>query len=451
MRPSSESKERKKAASKAATLKLERVKLADLKPHKSNPRTHPEPGTPAWAALKRSLEADYFEPLVVNSGRKVKSLRNVIVSGHLRVKVMRAEGYTHADAVIVDYSEQRHVEVMLRANNHTGEWDEAALAALLKDIPEADLDLTGFDGAEIDRLLATLDGDGNAPEPQLDRAEELRKKWGTKRGQLWEIGTHRLLCGDSTVKADVESVMRGEKSELSFTSPPYMDARKYRENGCATPYHLAEFIPASAGYCNLFAVNLGLLWKDSELNTFWDDYTKQARHAGLKLLAWNIWNRDEAGTIGQATAMFPVFHEFIFIFGKKRIAINRTQKNKTSGTRAGLNRREQDGVVRRTNGPALVQEYGRLPSVVTLKPHKGLSDHPAVFPVQLPALYIEACTERGGTVFDPFCGSGTTLVACEQLKRRGRGIEIDPGYVAVALDRLSRMGLNPKLKRDDRE
>lgn len=141
---------------RAAALTLKRVRLADLKPHPSNPRIHPEPGSSAWVALKRSLELDYWEPLVVNSGRTVKSLRNVIVSGHLRVKVLITEGYTHADAVIVDYSEQRHVEVMLRANNQTGDWDEQALAALLKDIPEADLDLTGFDAGEIDRLIGEI-------------------------------------------------------------------------------------------------------------------------------------------------------------------------------------------------------------------------------------------------------------------------------------------------------
>lgn len=141
---------------RAASLLVRRVRLAALKPHPRNPRTHPEPGSAAWTALKQSLKADYFEPLVVNSGGKVPALRNVIVSGHLRVKVLLAEGYTHADAVIVDYTEQRHVEVMLRANNQTGEWDETELAKLLKDLPEADMDLTGFDAGEIERLLAAI-------------------------------------------------------------------------------------------------------------------------------------------------------------------------------------------------------------------------------------------------------------------------------------------------------
>ena len=157
--PLAENTRRVRAATKpnrAAALTLKRVRLADLKPHASNPRTHPEPGSAAWVALKRSLEADYFEPLVINSGRTVASLRNVIVSGHLRVKVLTQEGYTHADAVIVDYTEQRHVEVMLRANNQSGEWDERELAALLKDIPSPDLELTGFDAEEINRLIGEI-------------------------------------------------------------------------------------------------------------------------------------------------------------------------------------------------------------------------------------------------------------------------------------------------------
>jgi ParB-like chromosome segregation protein Spo0J len=150
----------KPKSERAATLETKRVKLADLKPHPKNPRAHPKPGSAEWEALKKSLEADYFQPLVVNSGRTVKRLRSVIVSGHLRVKVLMAEGYTHADAVIVDYTEERHVQVMLRANNQTGEWDETMLAGLLKDIPDTELDLTGFGSAEIDRLLSGLGGRG---------------------------------------------------------------------------------------------------------------------------------------------------------------------------------------------------------------------------------------------------------------------------------------------------
>ena len=145
--------------SKSATLTVKRVKLADLKPHVRNPRHHPEPGSKEWDALKKSLEADYFDPLIVNSGKTHAELSNVLVSGHLRCKVMLADGYTHADAVIKDYDEARHVQVMLRANNQTGAWDEKILADILNGIGKDDLDLTGFDAGEIDGMLKALEGD----------------------------------------------------------------------------------------------------------------------------------------------------------------------------------------------------------------------------------------------------------------------------------------------------
>lgn len=149
---------------KSAELKLERVALADLKPHPKNPRRLPEPGSAEWEALRKSLAQDYFDPIMVNSGATHRKLKNVLASGHLRVKVLIADGYTHADAVIKDYDEARHVQVMLRANNQSGEWDESALAELLKDIPDGSIDLMGFTAGEIERILAaaTIPG-GNKP------------------------------------------------------------------------------------------------------------------------------------------------------------------------------------------------------------------------------------------------------------------------------------------------
>ena len=183
--------------------------LADLKPHPKNPRRFPEPGSAEWESLRRSLAADYFDPIVVNSGKTHKALKNVLVSGHLRVKVLIADGYTHADAVVKDYDEARHVQVMLRANNQTGEWDETMLAELLKDIPEPDLDLTGLDLRKIDRLIKSLtkgafagtgeseDGDPKPQAPvQRQRPNELLaimltreefRKW-TEHKQAVDIG-----------------------------------------------------------------------------------------------------------------------------------------------------------------------------------------------------------------------------------------------------------------------
>jgi ParB-like chromosome segregation protein Spo0J len=145
---------------KIAQLTTTRVALADLKPHPKNPRIHPKPGTPEWNALLKSLQNDYFDPLVVNSGRKDKSLRNVLVSGHLRLKVLLSDGFTHADVVYRDYTADEHIARMLAANKQQGDDDDARLIALLKnlDAQTAGLDRTGFTQAEIDSLLEIIEG-----------------------------------------------------------------------------------------------------------------------------------------------------------------------------------------------------------------------------------------------------------------------------------------------------
>ena len=141
---------------KTASLKIERLPLSKLLPHPRNPRIHPEKGTPAWETLRKSLEADYFDPIVVNSGKKEPKLKNVLVSGHLRVKVLRDLGFTEADCVVVDYDETTHLLRMIAANKLIGQDDIPSLQSLLSELDAggmADMDLTGYDEGEIKNLI----------------------------------------------------------------------------------------------------------------------------------------------------------------------------------------------------------------------------------------------------------------------------------------------------------
>ena len=139
-------------APQAATLTVKRIPLSKCRPHPRNPRTHPDPGTPAWKALAASLAHDYYDPIVYNK-------RNgLLVSGHLRVKVLRAQGITAADAVIVDYDEPTHLARMLAANRLQGEDDRPALKDLLEELDTGafDMDLTGFDQASLEDLMVRV-------------------------------------------------------------------------------------------------------------------------------------------------------------------------------------------------------------------------------------------------------------------------------------------------------
>lgn len=134
---------------KSATLTVERLPLSALKPHPANPRRHPEPGTPAWAVLRKSIEHDYFDPMIWNK-------RNgLLVSGHLRRKVLEASGFTEADCVVVDYDEPMHLARMAAANKQQGEDDVALLKDLIVELDTGafDLDLTGFDAMELERVI----------------------------------------------------------------------------------------------------------------------------------------------------------------------------------------------------------------------------------------------------------------------------------------------------------
>jgi len=266
----------------------------------------------------------------------------------------------------------------------------------------------------------------DVPEPPVDPI--------TKPGDLWLLGEHRLLCGDSTKREDVERVMGGGRAVLSFTSPPYANQRTYTKEGDLSTEYLARFISAAQPFVDIFAVNLGIARHGGRLVRYWDDYILAAEAAGLVLLSWNVWDRSGMGyTIGQATAMFAIEHEFIFVFGEKRMELNRTVPNKQAGLTKKGTIRQQDGsttpVIASTGS---CRQIGTVIRADVARYVGDNEDHPAQFPVNLAAAYIQAFT---GDVYDPFLGSGTTLIAAEQLGRKCYGMEISPQYCDVIVKR----------------
>lgn len=159
-----------KLPAKTAALTVKRLALADLKPHPRNPRRHPESGSPQWAALKTSLEHDYYDPLVWN-------VRNgMLVSGHLRTKVLKESGFTEADCVVVDYDEQTHIARMISANKGAGEDDYPSLKDLLQEIDTGELDmaLSGFTEEMLSSMMCETHHEQDQPPSQSD--EKTAKK-----------------------------------------------------------------------------------------------------------------------------------------------------------------------------------------------------------------------------------------------------------------------------------
>ena len=252
------------------------------------------------------------------------------------------------------------------------------------------------------------------------------------------IGGHRLLAGDATKKEDVERLMDGQKAELLFTSPPYSDIREYGGGKDLATEHLALFINTFDKFCEYQAVNLGIKRKNHEIVEYWNDYIKVARDCGLKMMSWNVWAKQNAGSVGNQSAFIPISHEWIFVFGRNFKDINRTEERKTA-----IKEGKQGRTVRQADGSMKWSSFGtqeqmkEMESVYYQIAEMGAvrKYHPATFPVGLPSAYIKAITNTGDGIADPFGGSGSTLIACEQLNRKCFMAEIDPRYTDVIITR----------------
>lgn len=277
---------------------------------------------------------------------------------------------------------------------------------------------------------------------EIDELRNIRVEKRTKHGDLWKLGNHRLLCGDSTNPDDVAKLMDGESAKILFTSPPYSDMRDYNGGKDLSVSHLAKFIQAYRPYTDYQCVNLGIQRKDKAVFPYWNDYIDTATEAGYKLLSWNVWNRNEAGSIAAQRAFFPIEHEFIFVFGTEPFELNKTILKRTQRQSEFSALRQKDGTLqkfKRVDTLSPFKKLGTVLNVCQVKSDEERGYHPAPFPFELPRNYIEAMTDKTDGVIEPFCGGGTTLLVCEGLKRKCFAMELDPQYCDVILSRWERM------------
>lgn len=196
---------------------IERKHTADLIPADYNPRKDLKPGDPEYDKLKRSMEQfGYVEPVIWNkaTGR--------VVGGHQRLKVLMDMGVTEVECVVVEMDEEREKALNIALNKISGDWDKDKLMLLISDLQGADFDvsLTGFDPAEIDDLFKDGLKDG-VKDDEFDVDAEMENPVITKAGDVWTLGRHRLVCGDSTKAETFSLLMDGLKANLVITDPPY--------------------------------------------------------------------------------------------------------------------------------------------------------------------------------------------------------------------------------------
>ena len=196
-------------------MEFRKLPIASLVPAAYNPRKDLKPGDPEFEKIRRSIEEfGYVEPIIVNEDR-------TIIGGHQRVKVLSALGFTEIDCVIVSVDKTKEKALNIALNKITGEWDTVSLAQLLAELDKQNynLELTGFDWDEAEKLLKTIeqadDGKDDDFEPEPPDAPISR------RGDVWLLGRHRLMCGDSTVSEDMAVLLEGKRVEMVFTDPPW--------------------------------------------------------------------------------------------------------------------------------------------------------------------------------------------------------------------------------------
>ena len=433
------------------SLSVKMVSTDELVPYAGNAKEHPD-----WQVEQIAASIEQFgfdDPVGIWHNTQGQP---VIVEGHGRVLAAKELGITEVPTIALDHLDDEGRRAYTLAHNklttNTG-YDADVLAAELDGITGIDMADFGFGDDDLQRIERENDGPVMVDEDEPLEQEPVESR--VKLGEIWQLGDHRLMCGSSTDPADVARLMGDVKDAFLFTSPPYADMRDYNGDKDVSVSNLSQFIGAYAPYCEFQAVNLGIKRTDSEIVPYWDDYISAAHDAGLKLMAWNVWDKGMCGSVGQQMALVPIRHEFVFmfaqhdftfVFGGHEKPLNRTWEKKPENINEipqVKSRRNVDGTMRYDASFDASNPYKEMESVVRITPEMNndvRQKHPAPFPVQLPAEYIAAFTpKQGGIVAEPFSGSGTTIIACEQLGRACRAMELDPTYCEVAIQRWESM------------
>jgi DNA modification methylase len=381
---------------------------------------------------------------------------NVVRAGNGRLEAAMVLGWETILAVRTELQGSDAIAYAI-ADNRTAElaeWDDDVLAAQLQGLltdDEALLEAAGFDEDELAAMLGDLDGDGTTGEIVEDEVPEPPVDPITKPGDLWVLGRHRVLCGDSTKAEDVARLMNGVKINLAFTSPPYASQRKYDETSGFKPIPPDDFVqwfkPIAANvkkhlakdgswFVNIKPACEGL----SRLTYVFDLVLTHTREWGWNFAEEFCWER--SGIPQQVVRRFKNQFEPVYQFtlGDWKIrpeAVRHASENVPipQGKGAGdTNAAKRQGVASAVDGnevaPGLAYPGNRLP-----KFQSEALGHSAAFPVGLPSFFIKAYTDKEDSIYEPFCGSGSTLIAAEQCGRTCYGMEISPQYVDVIVKR----------------
>ena len=405
------------------------VPTASLIPYVRNARTHSPDQVDKIAASIR--EFGFLNPIITDG-------QNGIVAGHGRVMAAQKLGLDTLPTIDAAHLTEAQRRAYMLADNRTAldaGWDNDLLKIELQDLEAEgfDLTLTGFDLGEIAAL--TLDETEGLTDP--DAVPDAPAVPVTVLGDVWLLGRHRLMCGDSTSIDAVERLMDGQKADLCFTSPPYAQQRDYKKeisdwDGLMNGVFAA--CPVKDGAQIL--VNLGLVHESGRVNTYWDAWLEFMKNNGWPLFGWYVWDKG-FGAASQNTGRLATSHEFVFHFARHAGKLNSwvDKKPESIGNRQ-TTFRQKDGSTKKAQASASPTKVAD--SVIRISPQMARNmdtSHPAMFPVALCEYIYKSYAKAGDWMFEPFSGSGTSIIACDGMGMNCAAMELAPEYVDIAIIR----------------
>jgi len=427
--------------------------VKELNPAPYNPRRWSED---AIAQLTDSIKNfGLVDPILVNSSPDRK---NVVIGGHFRLKVAKDLGIKEVPVVYVDIPDiEREKELNVRLNKNLGDWDYELLA----EFDETLLSTIGFDSEEIDAIFDLV-----VDEPEtFDLEKELKKldisKITVQKGDVYQLGDSRLMCGDSTIEADFDKLMNGEQADMCMTDPPYIldylhakrggkpvtgfgakRNRRYLETD-VLPDNFTELWMANvARYAKPdYSIIVYENWKN--LRVIWAEMEKYWKVKNM--IVWHLPNRHQGFS---AKYKFFSKHDIAMVGGSGTVPYNHDQEPD------GLQEEYETALYAISGKPQWEgykggKKYQPTDFIEYQASDEKSSGQGVVFgtkPIEILIPYIKVLTKRGDLVVEPFCGSGSTLIAATKLKRRCYIMEKSPVYAEVALKRWEKLtGLKREL------
>lgn len=383
-------------------LRMERRKLSDLLPAEYNPRVTLEPDDKEFQDLVGSIRTlGYAEPILINED-------GTIIGGHQRYNALLYLGWEEADVVVYPCSKVKEKALNVALNKIDGRWDAVKLVSILEQISleGVDFTVTGFTQDELDDLKVDLQVETATEDEDfdIDNAYDSIEEPVTKRGDIWILGRHRLMCGDSTRQEDIDKLMNGEQADLVITDPPYnvnyegTAGKIQNDNMDDESFYdfLINFQKAMVSVMRMGAAAY-IFHADSKGHLFRDSFIE----AGLKLAECLIWEKNSL-VLGRQDYHWR--HEPI-LYGWKEGEAHYFVDDRTQDT-------------------ILCEDKPRESKL-----------HPTMKPIPLVARLMKNSSKPGWNVLDPFGGSGTSIMAAEQLNRTAFSMELDEKFCDVIVRR----------------